>query len=253
VYVTSGDGGGPASWWQSREASMRTVYARMANVANTWSCAARAFAGKNANVCTLTARPNISLVYLRLPDGQIERLWARVTGPPLWVSPVTSLTTIDSATSYTWQELVNSLVAIMTDTVPGSINSTDSTLAYGPDHRDRVTTGLFALEAAHRYGGEYDFRIYRGNTMYQPWFAGYSPEPVNLTQAQHDAKLTLAQLSTGPFPVDSEYDRWSWRRYGIGKILDRSSAVLAGTRPVVGSNHQGAPGAQARPDGCCPP
>src|SRR5262245_40563931 len=38
VYLTSGDAGQPASYWQGREDGMLTAYAAMAGVAKTWSC-----------------------------------------------------------------------------------------------------------------------------------------------------------------------------------------------------------------------
>src|SRR5215471_17188285 len=101
VYVTSGDNGQPASYWQSREAGMKSAYATMAAVANTWTCATQAYAGKNVTQCSLTPKPQVTILFMRLRDGQVPQLWATSNAAPFWVTPRSSETTVDSAVTYT--------------------------------------------------------------------------------------------------------------------------------------------------------
>jgi LmbE family N-acetylglucosaminyl deacetylase len=231
VYVTSGDAGNPASYWQAREDGIRNANAAMAGVANTWNCGNHTYAGKTAILCTLPAQSLVSVVFLRLPDGGLPALWATDSGPPFWVTPVASENTVDGVNTYTRSDLINVLSAIMTDVAPQRLGTLDSTLANGDDHTDHVTSGMFALEAVHAYGSVPEIKVYRGYSMFQNWFAVPTPMPRNLTTAQHNEKTRL-MTAYGSTPATGDlYDEWCWRQYF-------TTSVTGGPRPLTGSGNR---------------
>ena len=72
VYLTSGDSGLHASYWQNRESGVRAAYAEMAAVANSWTQSDAGVAGHPIPVFTLANEQNVSLAFMRLPDGDVK-------------------------------------------------------------------------------------------------------------------------------------------------------------------------------------
>ena len=69
VFLTAGDAGLGASYWEGREAGALAAFAQMINVTNTWTGSVLTANGHPLNLQTLTGNPNISVVFMRLPDG----------------------------------------------------------------------------------------------------------------------------------------------------------------------------------------
>ena len=69
VYVTAGDANDSAAYWTSRENGVKAAYAQLAGVANIWTMSDAGIAGHPIPVATLDAATNISLAFMRLPDG----------------------------------------------------------------------------------------------------------------------------------------------------------------------------------------
>jgi len=69
VYITAGERGGKLGRLQTREAGVEAAYARMAGVANSWTTTEAGVSGHPMPLVTLTARPTVSLVFMRLPEG----------------------------------------------------------------------------------------------------------------------------------------------------------------------------------------
>src|SRR4051794_29132410 len=72
VYATSGDAGEGTTYSRSRENGIRASYAEMAGVANTWTTTTITVAGHGITQTTLNAMPTVRLLFLRLPDGNID-------------------------------------------------------------------------------------------------------------------------------------------------------------------------------------
>jgi LmbE family N-acetylglucosaminyl deacetylase len=231
VYVTSGDAGNPASYWLAREESVREANAAMANVASTWSCTSKTYAGKTGQLCTLTPQPLVSLLFLRLPDGGLPTLWATDSGPPFWVTPAGSEHTVDGANNYTRADLISVLAAIITDFAPQRVGTLDGTMAYGDDHTDHYTSSMFTLEAVHSLGSVPELRLYRGYSMFQNWFAVPTPMPRNLSTAQHDEKARLMTVYGSPPAPGDLYDEWCWREYF-------TASVFGGPSPLTGQGNR---------------
>jgi LmbE family N-acetylglucosaminyl deacetylase len=232
VMVTSGDmsEGGD---WNSRETRIKNAHAFMAGVASNWSCGNVAFAGHQVVTCTLAAAHD-SLVFIRLRDGGLDDLWVRSDGEPPFggATHLASMVTIDNAQSYTRDEVVSVMRAIMVDFAPTKLLTLDGTLAYGSDteHRDHVVTGLFALNAAQAYGHLESFTYYRGYTMTDSVAATettpkHDPEPVNLTAAEYSRKATIMNVYDAT--DGAQYDKWCQRQYPIPNQLGDGTLRLA--------------------------
>jgi len=200
VYVTSGDLGETQRGWGARERGILDAQAAMAGQSTQcltnagacqWQCGNATYSGHPVVRCTLSTAP-LTAVFLRLPDSFIGRLW----GPPAEPNPAMQLTSVsqiaDAGTTatYTRQDLIDVLTAIMNETHPVTILTMDSTMAYnsnvGPgtfDHPDHMGSGFFTLAAAQAYHQYQSVRIYRGYTT-----LGAAP---NLTQAQIDEKQRI--------------------------------------------------------------
>lgn len=226
VYVTSGDRDETVRGWMARERGILDAQAAMAgqttqcllNPSDTnlcrWQCGNATYSGHPVVRCDLATAP-ISAIFLRLPDMSIGRLW----GPPADPDPTMHLTQVsqiaDSGTTatYTTQDLIDVLTAIMNDFVPSTILTMDSTMAYNSnapqqgsligtfDHPDHMGSGFFALAAAQVYHRYDSVRIYRGYTT-----LGVPP---NLSQAQINEKESIFEIYGADHngaPTCADYD-----------------------------------------------
>ena len=152
------------------------------------------------------------------------------------------MTTVDGAATYTHNDVVATLTAIMNESAPAVIGTLDHSMAYGMDHPDHVASGFFALEALRAYGGAQEVRLYRGYTMYEGWMPEPAPEPVNLSSAQHAEKVRIMGIyDNGAEPIPDEiYDRWCWRQYPVPSVTGgpaplRANGVCLATTGGAGS------------------
>src|SRR5204863_8233295 len=76
VYITAGERR-DINRLLTREAGVEAAYAQMAGVADSWTTADAGVAGHPMPLRTLTGRPNISLMFMRLPQG----FWGDVDRP----------------------------------------------------------------------------------------------------------------------------------------------------------------------------
>lgn len=207
VYATSGDGGDPSNdIWRDREVSVRSAHAAMAGVADAWSCAAATYASKPAVKCTLTARPAIRTIFLRILDGDVEALG---NGDPAG--------TVDDSAVFTPAQFTATLTAIMAEVQPGHVGVLDATQAHGSDHQDHINSAQFMLDVARADGVARQLTLYRGYSMYEPSFASApipAASPENLTTAQYQEKLRIIQVYQTP-PLDDPFDQWCRRFYPI--------------------------------------
>ena len=140
----------------SRQDGLRAAYAEMAGVANVWGRAAVVVAGKWVERDTLTTRPQITLVFLNLPDGKdvlpgrfmaLENLWKGAYAQVVTLVPTGS--PVDRAQTYTAKELtdvLSSLYGAASVTVARTLDSHPDHRFEG-DHPDHVYSALFAERA----------------------------------------------------------------------------------------------------------
>ncbi|KAL4867821.1 hypothetical protein BDV12DRAFT_170633 [Aspergillus spectabilis] len=154
VYVTSGDAGQTWPYWTSRQAGALAAYAQMAGVESVWEESDVGVPDKDIPLYILRNNPNVSLAFLHIPDGSIDGNGFPLTGQEslekLWKDEIARIRTVDdSGTSYSKQELIDTLEYIINDFNPDSLNSLDYLHDYGTgDHSDHTSVGLFTNTAA---------------------------------------------------------------------------------------------------------
>ena len=162
VYLTAGDAGYSQDYWGSRESGVMAAYAQMVGKGNSWSSRTQSFGGKNINVRTLSALPNVQLVFMRLPDGFPLGSGSSLYGYQsleslLWGSK-SSITAVNSSASYSASSLRATLTEIMNYYLPNAVRTTDYTGSYGDgDHSDHHAAAYLTHDASDAY--------YQGHTI----------------------------------------------------------------------------------------
>jgi LmbE family N-acetylglucosaminyl deacetylase len=167
VFVTAGDAAKGEPYWRSRERGSRAAYAQMAGVANDWTTSYAAVAGKSIRVLTLTGAPRISLVFMRLPDGNRRGTGMIVHNHEslmrLWQGSITSIHAVDGSATYTGTSLRQTLSVLMTDFQPTSVRTQDWTIPFGTgDNSDHIAVALFARRAGRDYTSAHTLSAYAG-------------------------------------------------------------------------------------------
>ncbi|WP_186317662.1 PIG-L family deacetylase [Curtobacterium sp. 9128] len=154
VYVTSGDAGLGSSYSTARESGIKAAYAKMTGTANRWTSARQTAGGHSVLRATLKALPRVQLVFLRLPDGNIDGTGFGATGSEsmeqLMTGWISTMTTVDSSPqTYTEQGIVDTIGALLTKAAPTVIRTQDSVHAFGSDddHSDHHAVGQLTLRA----------------------------------------------------------------------------------------------------------
>ena len=167
VYVTAGDDGMSASYWLTREAGPKAAYALMAGTANSWTMSDAGVPGHPVPLLTLTGSPNISLAYMRLPDGNLNGSGFPSTGneslQQLWQGNIATIGAIDGSSTYTQTSLVAALARLMTAFEPAQIYTQDFIGTYGDgDHSDHHTTAYLTQAATQQYAVAHSVNGYEG-------------------------------------------------------------------------------------------
>jgi hypothetical protein len=87
LYLTAGDAGNGEDYWKRREAGIRAAYAVMAASPDQWDEDKFNVGGRGLTRFTLSGRPGVAVVLLRLPDrngdgsgfggrGSLQQLWS---------------------------------------------------------------------------------------------------------------------------------------------------------------------------------
>ena len=69
VYLTAGDAALGQQYWAGREDGVRAAYTQMMGTTAGWTTKLASVAGYTVTVSTSLSHPQVSLVFLRLPDG----------------------------------------------------------------------------------------------------------------------------------------------------------------------------------------
>jgi LmbE family N-acetylglucosaminyl deacetylase len=218
VVLTAGDAGQSASYWRSREDGHHAAYAQMAGVPNNWETTDAGVPGHPMPLSTLVGNPRISLVHMRLPDGNIDGTGFASTGnvslTRLWIEEISSIGTMDNSSTYTDQSLKDTLRRLMSDYAPTAISTLNYQSGVG-DHADHLASALYAREA----------RLEGGSAAPLTGYIGYptSSLPANVSgsdlAAKDDAFDAYAQydedICTNPADC-ALYESWLRRQYTVG-------------------------------------
>lgn len=188
VFVTAGDDGQSASYWQEREKGPLAAYAAMYQLPDDWTMATAHIGSQPVTAYSLVGQPHISLVFLRLPDGNLKGTGFSATkGESLHLlnmGQLRSITSVDGASTYSRPQLIAVFGAIMDLDKPNLIN----TQAFGPalasgDHSDHQAVGYMVSLARQLYDSKASLVRYLG---YQS-----STKPSNLSEDETGAKGSI--------------------------------------------------------------
>lgn len=158
VFLTAGDAGKGAGYWEGREAGAEAAYAEMAGVADVWQVSTADLAGHPVHMATLVGRPGISILYLRLPDGgpsgngfpmygeeSLKKLWNGGNG---MMPAIASIEADDGSTEYTYGGLIAALSDAIESFGARQILTQNYAPLSGEDHSDHLNTARFVKAAA---------------------------------------------------------------------------------------------------------
>ncbi len=237
VFLTAGDAGREATYWHQREAGAEAAYAEMAGVADEWEGSTTTIGGKALTTRTLKGAPGLSLIFMRLPDGNLDgegfprygnqsllRLW-RSANPGHGSPSITSITTVDGSATYTYPQLSATLEGLIDAYEPRLIATQNFNEALpehllGPDHPDHLITAYMVRAAQESYLAPHQLIAYKDYDV--------SASPPNVTgtllgakQAAffayglHDDETCVDEKSCDE---TSEYGNWLRRQYTTGKV-----------------------------------
>ena len=179
VYLTAGDAGEASAYWMSRETGAKAAYAEMYGVPSVWRDERELIAGRFVTVSYLQDAPYVSLVFLRLPDGNLRGEGFASTNSlslqMLTNDQAAKLAALDDRTEYDKAQLVAALREILRVDASDLIRTLGSENTMDGDHSDHHAAGALTELALTDYAAPSAVFVYGGYPiMYQP---------VNLSEA----------------------------------------------------------------------
>ena len=238
VFLTTGDAAQGTAYWKGREAGSQAAYASMAGVADRWTASSTTVLGQQLRTTTLVGGPQITLVFVRLPDGNRTGTGMAVHGHEslmkLWDGTIPTIHAVDSSAWFSAQSLEQTLSALITAEAPTTIRTMDWTRAFHTgDNADHTATALLtrsaavsAADATHR---SIDLLAYEG---YPSW-----TRPPNVADTGLRRK---AAAVTAYAPHDPDLCLEPWCALGVATsvrvarqyVVDEMHLPLDGTVPA---------------------
>ena len=240
VFLTAGEAGNPYPDSLYRENGPEAAYAQMAGVADNWTDSVDdGVPGRTITVRTLVGRPNVSLQFLRLPDGfpsgSGSATYSGQSLLKLWTGAISSIRAVDQSESYTRTSLISTIAAIMNDFQPSVIRTQDYMSPFSDaDHSDHLITGAFVLAANASYPVTHTLMSYQGYpTQFRP--ENVSGDALAVKQA---ALLAASQYDPGasdPWVAPMVRRRYvlDTRTSGQGVPVNRAPVANAGVDQSV--------------------
>lgn len=188
IFLTAGNSSEGDAYWRAREDGVRAAYAAMAGVANAWQESLDPVpTGKAVERFTLAEAPLVSVVFMRLTDGDCDGsgfsappddalrppnksllgLWNDTTGG--YALPVvgTWANAASPKVRYTRSDLSKVLGKLVSDFAPTRMHIQNPSVSqfgcrgFGDDHSDHVAGARFAFEAHLAYAGPHELVSHR--------------------------------------------------------------------------------------------
>jgi LmbE family N-acetylglucosaminyl deacetylase len=157
VYVTAGDSGYGSAYLADREQGSQAAYATLLHTQNNWIQRIVALPhGAYIRVSTLKNHPEVSLIFMRLPDGGLDgQGFARTKFQSLSgleTGRLTALHSVDNQSTYTKAGLELALTEIMALYNPAEIRTQSGVQgSVLRDHSDHGSVGRFTAQAHDAY------------------------------------------------------------------------------------------------------
>jgi putative flippase GtrA/LmbE family N-acetylglucosaminyl deacetylase len=223
IYLTSGDGGSDAFYWLGREQGSEAAYSKMLGIDASWMYRVVKLGGEHfVTVANPKNNPSISLIYVHLPDGNLNGEGFTSTQleslSKLYDHLIPSITTVDKQSSYTKQQLVNLMLDLMRYYNPTELRIQSSFRGTAfPDHSDHLSAGKFAKLAYEEYS--------QSNSTLISYYLGYPirEQPENIAveslPLKQDAFFAYGMFDGGVCKTAEEcaltptYDSYLKRQY----------------------------------------
>ncbi len=220
VYLTAGDHGESATYWQGRELGAQAAYSQMLNSSEPWSITTQTFAGKVMHVASIE---RATLIFLRLPDGGGFDIGYAATGyqaiSRLWYGTAASISAVDGSNTFTKLELLACIAAISNAYAPRKVRTLEGLM--NGVHYDHRTTARFTISAlAGKLDDDVPLLSYRDYTV--------SSEPENVSEPLYSRKLAaLTAYEPYDYLVAPLSVEWMKRQY--------TAPLTAPSHPMPGS------------------
>jgi LmbE family N-acetylglucosaminyl deacetylase len=162
VYLTAGDAGIGESYWLDRQRGAEAAYDAMMNKPNqVWvERIIEINNGQFAIVANPKGNKSVSLVFLHLPDGNVDGRGFAADGfeslSKLAANRINTIHAIDKSSSYTSGQLIDALTTIMHVYQPTDIRTQSSYQGVRyVDHSDHTAVSLFVTQSYERYKATY--------------------------------------------------------------------------------------------------
>lgn len=244
VFVTAADDGRPEQYWRSREFGIKAAYASMLNAESAWTDSTVIIDGHTVSLSALLKHPSVGLVFLHLPDGNVNGKGFARTGfvslEALASGKIPIIQTVDRAKSYTYPELIDTLSAILVSDKPSTIFTSlpSGQLSIG-DHSDHRAVGGLTMLARTAAKSNTSVSMYIGYPS-----NGLAP---NLSTEDASKKMdtfyTYAKednaicISTGSCSPERTYENYFSRSYKIARNPQRAAANKTQPTPSPRKKH----------------
>ncbi|TQS89594.1 hypothetical protein EU811_20060 [Arthrobacter sp. TS-15] len=254
VYITAGEAGEGQSYWGGLEDGIRSSYALMAGVANAWTASDAGVPERPLTVHTLNAAPNISVVFLRLPDGFPNGNGSsRYNGQSilkLWDGRISTIRPVDGSATYTKAQLQSVLNRLVANYKPTTFRTQDWTGNFTTpyDHSDHWAAAKFGQLATRAYTGPHTSSAYDAYVIDE-----YAQ---NVTGAELTSKVNtfrrfaeFDEYLCGAVCPDTPYSDWLKRQYITSIEWTGNAAKSAGTTVSASSQRASAQSPEKARDG----
>jgi len=230
VFLTAGEAGTAYPEALYRENAPEAAYAQMAGVADNWTNTSDdGVSGRTITTRVLVGRSNVSIAFLRLPDGfpsgQGSSTYAGQSLLKLWNGSISTMRAVDRSETYSRPGLLSAVTAIITDFRPSIIRTQDYVSPVtDADHSDHLITGELVLAANAGYSTRHTLMAYQGYAT--------SSRPANVSG--NDLTLKLAALEAASEFDSGADDPWVATMVPKRYVLDtRTTGSTANRAPVA--------------------
>ena len=207
VFLTAGDAAKGETYWRGREAGSLAAYAQMAGVADRWSSSDAGLPDHAVRLMTLTDAPQVTVVFMRLPDGNRTGTGMFVHDHQslmrLWQGYIPTIGAVDGSATYTAASLTSTLSTLLAGFHPTTVRTGDWTIEFRHgDNADHTATALFVRQADRAYGSSHTLLAYGGYPMWTrlPNVTGSdlkAKKNAFLAYAAHDSQICLEPWCPG--------------------------------------------------------
>lgn len=153
IYMTAGDSGGDANYWQERQAGIRDAYNSMLGQDYQWNGHnVRLSGGEQIQIDMPAESTQVALVFMHLPDGGQRGAGFAATSDQslqkLVGQKIPSIQSIDSHSGYSLPQLIGGLTQLFQYYSPTEVRTF---AGIRPDHSDHMAVASLTRAALHDY------------------------------------------------------------------------------------------------------